>query len=38
LNDTAEADSPAEYVRIGIDTIPKDRVPVPMERAGMSRF
>jgi len=25
-------------MRIGMDTIPKDRVPVPIERAGMSRF
>jgi hypothetical protein len=38
LNETAEADSPAEYMRIGMDTIPKDRVPVPIERAGMKRF
>jgi hypothetical protein len=38
LNETAEADSPAEYMRIGIDTIPKDRVPVPMDLAGMTEF
>jgi len=38
LKDTADEDSPAEYIRIGIETIPKDRVPVPIERAGMVRF
>jgi hypothetical protein len=38
LNETAEADSPAAYIRIGIDTIPNDSVPVPIERAGMDRF
>jgi hypothetical protein len=35
LNETAEEDSPAEYMRIGMETIPKDSVPVPIERAGM---
>jgi hypothetical protein len=38
LNEIAEADSPAVYVRIGMETIPKDKVPVPIERAGMIRF
>jgi hypothetical protein len=38
LNETAEADSPAAYMRIGMETIPKDKVPVPIERAGMERF
>ena len=35
LKETAEEASPAEYMRIGMETIPKDRVPVPIERAGM---
>jgi hypothetical protein len=35
LKETAEEDSPAEYVRIGIETMPKEIVPVPMERAAM---
>jgi hypothetical protein len=38
LKDTAEEDSPAEYMRIGIETIPKDSVPLPIERAAMDRF
>jgi hypothetical protein len=38
LKETAEADSPAEYIRIGMETIPKDSTPVPIERAGMGRF
>jgi hypothetical protein len=36
LKETAEEDSPAEYVRMGMETIPKDRVPVPIERAAMT--
>jgi hypothetical protein len=38
LKEMAAEDSPAAYVRMGMDTIPKDRVPVPIERAGMIRF
>jgi hypothetical protein len=38
LKDTADADSPAENKRIGMETIPKERVPVPMVRAGMESF
>jgi hypothetical protein len=38
LKEIAAADSPAAYVRIGMETIPKDKVPVPIERAGMNQF
>jgi hypothetical protein len=38
LKVTAAADSPAEYMRMGMETIPKERVPVPIERADILRF